>query len=602
MAVFLINKKNWTQFRKIVAAFPSPLKFRIFVTLTLTFATVTLNVMTPLIFLCLIEKLSTQVVLNNSKPILIFASYALIWTLARIVDQARTMVLGRVAWKAVTDVSQVIFNKLLNIKIDFHHERKLGEIMSKLHKAETAVSNLVWQIGVYLLPTLLEIIFVLSVLYYYCGIIYALSLMATLIAYALFTVSFIRHSVKAQNNSRDISNKTYGAIGDILLNYETVKLFGREKFEQNLCSRILKTKENASVKRMLVSESIMLGQKIILGIGLVVLTVCSALGVQNGVMKVSDFILITSYFLQFYNPLNMMASVFREVTSSYGDVKDIRELLANESEEDNGLSIFPPNFDVLKFQNVSFLHSNKLILNNISFMIRAGCTTAILGKSGSGKSTLTKLLYRFYNLADGNITIDNINLQDIQLTHLRNEIAIVPQDIVLFNNTISYNILYGSPSASSKEIDHVIQLTQLGGLINSLPNKILTMVGERGLKLSGGEKQRIGIARALLKKPKILILDEATNSLDLHTEKLILDKLQQIMSGITIILISHRISYVVRDASNIVLIQDGQILEQGVHGTLLKTSNYYKYLWNIQNSKTKDNLEIQSFSDEILLV
>jgi ATP-binding cassette subfamily B protein len=390
---------------------------------------------------------------------------------------------------------------------------------------------------------------------------------------------------------------------DSLLNYETVKYFGNEDHEAQRFEAALRSYEKAAIKSKVTLSFLNIGQGLVISIGLTIIMIMAGFGVKNGSMTIGDFVLVNSYLIQLFLPLNFLGFVYREIKQSLTDMEDMFKLIGQRLEimDVSGAEKLTLSGGEIVFENVGFYYNpDRRILNNMSFKVPSGHTIAIVGPSGAGKSTISRLLYRFYDADEGRILIDSQNIKQVQQDSLRAAIGIVPQDTVLFNDTIYYNISYGRPDAGPSEIENAAQLASIDDFVRSLPDGYNTQVGERGLKLSGGEKQRIAIARTILKSPKILIFDEATSALDTHTEKEIQQALAKVSADCTTVIIAHRLSTVI-NADEILVLNEGEIVERGTHQDLLALKNFYFRMW-IKQQEARKALETLDKSQEIILL
>lgn len=549
--------------------------------------TICLNMSIPLIFEHIINKLSLCQITPVGTVQLLLLVYGITWICSKITMQMREIVLARVIGRGVRMLSIAVFDHLQNLSLRFHVDRKTGVIATVISRLQRAFPDIFLEIFIFLLPTIVEIIIAVGVLWYFYSFVYGFLLFAVLGLYILFSVIGIDWSSKALTVSLQKEEKVAARMVDSLLNFETVQYFNNQRLEHEECNQALIELEDALTKRNINTELVHMGQGIIMGLGLLVFTWISGTSVLNGTMKTGDFVLINSYLLQFIYPLSFFGIILRHIRRGLGDMEEAIRLLELKPE-----IVDRPQAKVLKtemveitFDNVFFgYEQQRPILKGISFRVPAGKTVAIVGPTGSGKSTITRLLMRLYDVTSGRILINGVDVRDITQESLRALMGVVPQDTMLFNNTLYYNIAYGNTNASATQIEHAIQLAQLDQLLYSLPDGIETIVGERGLKLSGGEKQRVAIARVLVKAPQMYIFDEATSALDTRTEREIQKNIDEISKDSTTIIIAHRLSTVV-NADHIVVLQEGHVAEQGTHTELLAKQGIYRRLWDQQTSE-----------------
>ncbi len=560
------------------------MRIRVIASLTFTAIMILLNVSLPLFFRKIVNSLS----LCTPQPVplvyVILIAYGTLWLLSQIIQQLRAIVLYRSLEHSMRLLALKIFDHLLKLSLRFHLDRKTGAITTAIERAEDGLDHIFWGIFLYMINTLIEMVIVVGILLYLFGLLYAGTLSLVMIAYLAFTVFALKKSVAVQEHYNDKRQEAGARLVDSLLNIETVKNFDNERYEHEQCDEILQEQEDAGVIKYAYDSWLQIGQSIIVGIGLIVLTWMSGNAVLKGAMKVGDFVLINGYLLQFIYPLNHFGYTIRSVRKGLNDVGAAMNLLTLKPE----IKDMPHAKDLkieqatIAFDNVQFAYDERRkILKGISFKVPAGKHVAFVGATGSGKSTIARLLFRFYDVSGGSIQINDQDIRTIKQNALHKAIGIVPQDTILFNNTLYYNIAYGNPDASTQEIEQAIQMAHLDKFIKRLPDGYNTEVGERGLKLSGGEKQRIAIARVLLKKPAIYIFDEATSALDTHTEREIQNNLEEISVGATTLTIAHRLSTVI-NSDMIIVLDHGVIAEHGTHEELLEKNGLYAKLWQQQ--------------------
>ena len=508
-----------------------------------------------------------------------FARFSMI-----ILGEIRDTVFGRVTERAMSKIGLEVFEHVHSLDLDFHLNRRTGGLSRDIERGINGISFLMRFFVFNIAPTLIEIVIWIGLLLYYYDAAFAVVTMLAVVTYILFSMvttdwrtKFVREAARADSASSTI------AI-DSLLNYETVKYFTNEKYEANRYDKALVDWEEAKRRNRLSLLGLNAGQGLIISVAMTLMMWMAAERVAQDSMTLGDFVLINAFMMQLFIPLNFLGFVYREIKGSMANIENMFALLdLNSGVED--IADAPElviTQGVISFNGVSFHYrDDRAIVENLSFTIQAGEKVAIVGASGAGKSTLVKLLFRFYDPNTGSIFIDGQDVSQVSQLSLRNAIGIVPQDTVLFNQSIFENIRYGNPQASDEEVVQAISLAHLEDFIAQLPQGSATVVGERGLKLSGGEKQRVAIARTILKRPPILVFDEATSSLDSKSERSILSALQEISQGHTSMVIAHRLSTIV-DADRIVVLDQGCLVEQGSHAELLASKGRYFELWNAQ--------------------
>ena len=517
-------------------------------------------------------------------PALLLLMYGGLRFASVFLGEVRDAVFSRVTEHAMRNIGLKVFKHLHSLELAFHLDRQTGGISRDIERGTSGLSFLMRFLMFNIVPTLFEILTVAIIFGSLFSIWFALITLLAVGVYIFFTVTvtqwrnrFIRESNAADNlsNTRAI---------DSLLNYETVKYFNNEQFEAKTYDSFLANWETARLKNRMSLLALNSGQALIIASAITALMWLGSSDVVTGALSIGELVMINAYMIQLFLPLNFLGFVYREIRRALTDLENMLGLLNKKPQVTNA-----PNANTLNvkngeiaFNNVSFSYNaNRPILNNISFKVKAGSKVAIVGASGAGKSSLARLLYRFYDVTSGSITIDNQAISSVTLDSLRKAIAIVPQDTVLFNTTIRENIAYGRPSASDSDIDKAIEMAHLKDFINTLADGDKTRVGERGLKVSGGEKQRIAIARAILKQSPILIFDEATSALDSQAEQAILKAMHEVASEHTSIVIAHRLS-TITDAHTIIVLKSGQIVEQGQHNELLALGGEYAHMWALQ--------------------
>jgi ATP-binding cassette subfamily B protein len=517
-------------------------------------------------------------------PIVMTLAYGATRVVMGLLTQWRDGIFAKVAMNAVRRLAMLTFEHVHLLSLRFHLERKTGGLTRVLERGRNAIETIVRMVLLQLAPTIVELVLIVAVLLLHFDWRYVAVIAATVICYMLFTwyATEWRINIRRRMNESD-SDANAKAI-DSLLNYETVKYFSAEAREANRYDRSMARYEDASVKAYVSLAALNAGQAVIFTIGLTGAMALCAYGIERGSNTVGDFVMINAMMIQLYTPLNFMGMVYREIKQAIIDIEIMFSLLARKPEitDKPGAPPLQVRAGTIRFENVSFAYEPaRPILTDLSFDVAAGNTVAIVGPSGAGKSTISRLLFRFYDITGGRILVDDQDIRDVTQTSLRAAIGMVPQDTVLFNDTIRYNIRYGRWDASDAEVEEAARQAQIDGFISRTPKGYETEVGERGLKLSGGEKQRVAIARTILKGPPILLLDEATSALDSHTEKDIQDELDRVAENHTTLVIAHRLSTIV-NADEILVLDRGAIIERGTHRELIARGGLYASMWNRQ--------------------
>ena len=541
------------------------------------------NVAVPVVLKEIVDALSGGKALL-AVPLALLTAYGVLRLSTTLFTELREIVFARVTHRTARRIALEVFRHLHSLSLRFHLDRQTGGLSRDIERGVRGISSLMSYTLYSILPTLVEILLVTGVLLYLYDLRFALITFATLVAYVFFTVTVTEWRTKFRRQMNEEDSRANSRAIDSLLNYETVKYFGNEQHEARRYDENLRRFEAAAVKSTTSLSVLNVGQSGIIAVGATLVVWQAAQGVVAGRMTIGDLVLVNAFMIQLYVPLNFLGVLYREIKQSLTDIERMFGLLGEhrEIEDKPGAPALVAANPVVRFEDVRFSYDGRReILRGVTFEIAAGRTVAVVGHSGSGKSTLARLLFRFYDVTGGRITIDGIDIRDVTQASLRAAIGIVPQDTVLFNDTIFYNIQYGRPDATWEEVVAAARAAHIHDFIERLPEGYETRVGERGLKLSGGEKQRVAIARALLKNPRILVFDEATSALDSKSEKAIQTEIDRIARGRTTLMIAHRLSTIMH-ADEILVMDQGRIVERGRHGELLQRGGLYAQLWALQ--------------------
>ena len=527
-------------------------------------------------------------------------SYGLTRVVMALTTQARDGMFARVAMNAVRNLALLTFKHMHELSLRFHLERKTGGLTRVLERGRNGIETIVRMVILQAAPTIIELLMIIGVLLYMFDWRYVAVIFVTIIAYTSYTYYATEWRIGIRRRMNESDSEANTKAIDSLLNYETVKYFGAEQREARRYDKSMERYEAASVNSYVSLAVLNAGQATIFAIGLTAAMVLCVGGIRNGTNTIGDFVMINAMMIQLYQPLNFMGMVYREIKQGVIDIEIMFSILGREAEikdRPGALALAVTN-GVIRFDNVTFSYeAARPILKGLTFEVPAGRTVAIVGPSGAGKSTISRLLFRFYEVSGGRILIDGQDIREVTQASLREAIGMVPQDTVLFNDTIRYNIRYGRWEASDAEVEEAAQLAQIDGFIRMAPKGYETEVGERGLKLSGGEKQRVAIARTILKGPPILVLDEATSALDSHTEKDIQDALDRISKNRTTLVIAHRLSTIVA-ADEIIVLDNGVIVERGTHYQLLQANGLYASMWNRQREAEEAREKLARVEEE----
>jgi ABC-type transport system involved in Fe-S cluster assembly fused permease/ATPase subunit len=535
-----------------------------------------------------------------ASPLIMTLSYGAIRVLMAVLTQWRDGIFARVAMHAVRKLAYLTFVHMHELSLRFHLERKTGGLTRVLERGRLGIEVIVRMVILQLVPTIVEVSLLMGVLLWQFDWRYVLVTLITVVIYMYYTYIATEWRIEIRRRMNDSDTEANTKAIDSLLNYETVKYVSAEQREAERYDRSMERYERASVKTYTSLAVLNTGQAIIFTAGLTATMLMCAIGVRSGTNTVGDFVMVNAMMIQLYQPLNFMGMVYREIKQAVIDIEKMFLILSREPEiEDKpGAKPLVVSAGALRFENVSFAYEPaRPILKNVSFEVPAGATVAIVGPSGAGKSTISRLLFRFYDVAGGHILIDGQDIREVTQSSLRSSVGMVPQDTVLFNDTVRYNIRYGRWGASDADVEGAAALAQIDTFIRSTPKGYETEVGERGLKLSGGEKQRVAIARTILKAPPILVLDEATSALDSHTEREIQDALDRVSRNRTTLVIAHRLSTIVA-ADEIIVLEHGAIVERGTHAALLAARGLYASMWNRQREVEEAREILESVDEE----
>jgi len=543
------------------------------------------NVGVPVLLKQIVDGLAqTPTLAAASIPLAFIVGYGLLRISTSAFTELREFLFARVTQSAVHTIALKTFRHLHALTLRFHLNRRTGGVTREIDHGMRGISSLISYTLYSILPTLVEIGLVLGYLLWKYEIWFAAIVVCSLSAYIVFTVLVTNWRTQFRRQVNALDARAAARATDSLLNFETVKYFNNEEYEARRYDETLQQQEATAVRAQQSLNLLNTGQQLLIGIGVTLILWRAAVGVQNGTMTLGDLVLVNAFMIQLYIPLNFLGVIYREIKQSLADMERMFKLLNEHQEIQDAPGAQPLQLEgaEVKFSHVDFSYElNRKILFDVSFTIPPGQTVAVVGPSGSGKSTLSRLLFRFYDVSAGSITIDGQDLRAVTQSSLRGVIGIVPQDTVLFNDTIFYNIAYGRPDATPEEVMAAARVAHIHDFIHELPQGYDTMVGERGLKLSGGEKQRIAIARTILKNPAVLVFDEATSALDSKTEQAIQTELMQIARGRSTLMIAHRLSTIAH-ADRILVLEHGRIVEHGSHAELLALGGLYAQSWAIQ--------------------
>jgi ATP-binding cassette, subfamily B, heavy metal transporter len=586
------DRSDWITLRKLLP-YLWRYRWRVGIALAFLLAAKLANVGVPLLLKRLVDSLAIQPGAPGSVaavmlvvPVGLVVAYGALRLSTSLFTELRELIFAKATEGTARSISLQVFRHLHALSLRFHLERQTGGMTRDIERGTRAVHSLISYSLYSILPTLIEVTLVLTLLAVKFDAWFAGITLIALVAYISFTVTVTEWRTVFRRQMNELDSTAHSRAIDSLLNYETVKYFNNEDFEARRYDENLERLRRATLKSQSTLSLLNTGQQMIIATALVAMLWRATQGVVDGRMTLGDLVMVNAFMIQLYIPLNFLGVIYREIKQSLTDLNKMFTLLEREREiaDAPGSHDLQVSQGVVRFENVNFAYDpDRPILHDVSFEIPPGKTVAVVGPSGAGKSTLARLLYRFYDVGGGRITIDGQDIREVTQTSLRQQIGIVPQDTVLFNDTVEYNIAYGRPGAGRAEVEAAARAAHIHAFISATPKGYDTMVGERGLKLSGGEKQRVAIARTLLKDPPVLIFDEATSALDSANERAIQAELRSAAQGKTALVIAHRLSTVV-DAHEIVVLQAGRVAERGRHADLLARGGRYAEMWRLQQS------------------
>jgi len=585
------NRRDWHNLRGMLP-FLWEFRGRALFALTCLVLSKAANVGIPLTLKGIIEyfEQASASELALAMPVSLLVAYGLLKLSASLFNELRDVVFAKVRYRAMRRLSTRVLTHLLQLSLRFHLGRKMGAVSRDLERGTRSVSQILNYMAFSIIPIVVEFSLVAIIMLREYDVIFAAAMFGSIAMYMLFTFLITEWRMDFRHRMNQLDSKGNSIAFDSLINYETVKYFGNEKVELGRYDDTLQDWEHWAVKSQSSMSMLNFGQGAIIALGVTLVMVLATNAVAEGSMGIGDLVLVNAFLLQLFIPLGFLGIVYRQIKYALADMDLIFKLLETEPEIRDRKDAKPLRLEdgEVRFQNVDFSYQpERPILQDLSFEVPAGHKVAVVGHSGAGKSTLSRLIFRFYDVQSGAVLIDGQDVKEVTQDSLRAAIGIVPQDTVLFNDTIYYNIAYGRPEASREDIMQAARMACIADFVEGLPEGWETVVGERGLKLSGGEKQRVAIARAILKKPRILIFDEATSSLDSHTEQAIQETLAQVATDHTTLVIAHRLSTVV-DADRILVMDQGRLIEQGSHAELMAAGGAYFRMWELQRQEAKE--------------
>jgi ATP-binding cassette subfamily B protein len=563
------------------------LRLRVVAALLLLAAAKAANVLVPIAYARAVDALAPQSGAGAviAVPIALLVGYGLLRVMSSALGELRNAVFSKVQARAGRRVALDVFRHLHALSMRFHMDRATGGLSRVIERGVRGIATSLNFLLFNIIPTIVEILFVSVILWWMFAASFALTMLGTIIAYVAFTLIFTNWRLRFRRQMNQTDEEANTKAVDSLLNYETVKYFGNEAHESRRYDDSMTRYESAYVKSETTLNMLNAGQATIMAVGLTITMLLAGRGIADGSMSIGDLVMVNTYLIQIYQPLNILGFAYREIKQGLTDMEQMFSLLDVPAEVRDAPDATPlaPGAGEIRFEDVRFgYRPDREILKGVSFTVPPGRMLAIVGPTGAGKSTISRLLFRFYDVTGGRVLVDGQDVRGMTQQSLRAAIGVVPQDTVLFNDTIRYNIAYGRPGATDAEIENAARLAQVHDFVTRLPDGYATRVGERGLKLSGGEKQRVAIARTILKDPRLLILDEATSALDTRTEQDIQAALRDVARNRTTLVIAHRLSTVV-EADEIIVLQDGAIAERGNHGALIAAGGLYADMWRRQS-------------------
>ena len=579
----LVLKKLWPYLVKMKSRVLWAVLFLIFAKLA--------NVSVPIALKEIVDHLDEPNVLLVL-PLGLLTAYGFLRLLSALFNELRDAVFAKVRYHAMRFVAIGVFKHLHSLDLSFHLDRRIGGITRDIDRGTQSVSTLLSIFVFNILPSLFEIFLVIGLLWISYDLFFAATSLITVFLYILLTLAITNWRMKYRYDMNDMQSEANTNAVDSLINYETVKYFNQDNFEVERYDNTMRRWEEVAVKSFTSMTALNFAQSAVIAVGVTIILILAADGVVKSALTLGDMIMIQALLLQLFLPLGSLGIIYRQIKHNFIDMNNMFDLLEKSSKikDIKGAKDIEVNNAKVEFQNISFAYEGKdKVLKDISFAIEPGQKVAIVGSSGSGKSTISKLLFRFYDVSSGQILIDGQDIKQYTQRSVQSAIGVVPQEPVMFNESIFYNISYGKYGATKEEVVQAAKLAYIHGFISKLPLGYDTLVGERGLKLSGGEKQRMAIARVLLKNPPILIFDEATSALDSHSEKMVQKALDELAQKHTTLVIAHRLSTII-DSSNIIVLGDGKVIEQGTHQELIQSGGEYKRLWEIQVNNQSDEI------------
>ena len=579
----LVLKKLWPYLVKMKSRVIWAVLFLIFAKLA--------NVSVPIALKEIVDHLDEPNVLLVL-PLGLLTAYGFLRLLSALFNELRDAVFAKVRYHAMRFVAIGVFKHLHSLDLSFHLDRRIGGITRDIDRGTQSVSTLLSIFVFNILPSLFEIFLVIGLLWISYDLFFAATSLITVFLYILLTLAITNWRMKYRYDMNDMQSEANTNAVDSLINYETVKYFNQDNFEVERYDNTMRRWEEVAVKSFTSMTALNFAQSAVIAVGVTIILILAADGVVKSALTLGDMIMIQALLLQLFLPLGSLGIIYRQIKHNFIDMNNMFDLLEKSSKikDIKGAKDIEVNNAKVEFQNISFAYEGKdKVLKDISFSIEPGQKVAIVGSSGSGKSTISKLLFRFYDVSSGQILIDGQDIKQYTQRSVQSAIGVVPQEPVMFNESIFYNISYGKYGATKEEVVQAAKLAYIHDFISKLPLGYDTLVGERGLKLSGGEKQRMAIARVLLKNPPILIFDEATSALDSHSEKMVQKALDELAQKHTTLVIAHRLSTII-DSSNIIVLGDGKVIEQGTHQELIQSGGEYKRLWEIQVNNQSDEI------------